>query len=317
MKKGNYVYFNVENGATYTPITSVTISAGQGSIINLMDSLKLTSSIEPASASQKTLTWKSSDPEVASVDYNGKVTSHTQGTTTITAVSSDGVTSNELEITVVDTDLDINKFIDKDSVKLLEEAESGASSVMAVPLGSKIIVKEIKVSEANAQYWAYVVSDSGEGWIPYSLLSGMQFDLSGDGSVLNQAVLPKPGGSYIAAYAMLLNNLGVDVSAMDVYKQCGYSVIINHDTIADRNELTSVVLYEGAVVVKGINESLPEDLRTKIIEAYDKYPMGVIVNFLRMDGVAHAMIVAGYDSSTIYFMDQQQRAREVFHLKKQ
>ncbi len=73
---------------------------------------------------------------------------------------------------------------------------------------------------------------------------------------------------------MLLNNLGIDVSAMDVYKQCGYSVIINHDIIADRNELTSVVLYEGAVVVKGINESLPEDLRTKIIEAYDKISNG-------------------------------------------
>ncbi len=63
---------------------------------------------------------------------------------------------------MVDTDLDVSKYIDKDSVKLLEEAEAGASSVAAISLGSKITVKEITISDDNAQFWAYVVSESGE-----------------------------------------------------------------------------------------------------------------------------------------------------------
>lgn len=50
----------------------------------------LSPTITPSNATNKTLSWTSSKPAIASVDSNGKVTALTVGTTTITAKTTDG-----------------------------------------------------------------------------------------------------------------------------------------------------------------------------------------------------------------------------------
>lgn len=52
---------------------------------------KLTADITPVNADNQSVTWASSDPEVASVDANGKVTPQDQGTATITATAHNGL----------------------------------------------------------------------------------------------------------------------------------------------------------------------------------------------------------------------------------
>ena len=60
----------------------------------------LTATVAPANATDKTVTWKSSDATVATVDANGKVVAKKAGEVTITATA--GGVSGTLKITVSD-----------------------------------------------------------------------------------------------------------------------------------------------------------------------------------------------------------------------
>mgnify|MGYP002613915645 CR=1 FL=1 len=61
---------------------SVTLAEG--------NSLQLTATVAPSNASNKTLAWESANPEIATVDTNGKVNALKQGSTLITVKSTDG-----------------------------------------------------------------------------------------------------------------------------------------------------------------------------------------------------------------------------------
>ena len=64
---------------------------------------QLTASVSPTQALNKTVSWKSSNTAVATVDANGKVTAVAPGTATITATAKDGTgVSASCEVTVID-----------------------------------------------------------------------------------------------------------------------------------------------------------------------------------------------------------------------
>ena len=82
--------------------TSQTLSKGK--------TFTLVATVKPANATNKTLTWTSSNPKVATVDKNGKVTALKNGTTTITCKSANGkkatCTVTVKKISVTDIQLD-------------------------------------------------------------------------------------------------------------------------------------------------------------------------------------------------------------------
>lgn len=59
-------------------------------ILDVGESINLTASIEPSNATNKSVTWISSNPNVAAVDSNGKVTALSSGFVTITVTTVDG-----------------------------------------------------------------------------------------------------------------------------------------------------------------------------------------------------------------------------------
>ena len=67
--------------------------------INVGETKKIEAKILPDNASEKTLTWSSDDPSVATVDSNGNVTGKSKGTVKITARTTDG-TDLKAECTV-------------------------------------------------------------------------------------------------------------------------------------------------------------------------------------------------------------------------
>ena len=88
---------------TLTPISveSVTIAGCNAATSLAVDSIRLlTAVITPANATNTTVTWSSSDPDIATVDENGVVTAHAIGTATITVTTADGGETEECEIKV-------------------------------------------------------------------------------------------------------------------------------------------------------------------------------------------------------------------------
>ncbi|MDE6484562.1 MAG: leucine-rich repeat protein [Duncaniella sp.] len=63
------------------------------------DTLQLVVSFDPENATDKTITWSSSNTEVATVDENGLVTAHTDGSTVIMAITVNGINA-ECAVTV-------------------------------------------------------------------------------------------------------------------------------------------------------------------------------------------------------------------------
>lgn len=84
-KKSDSVMITVK---THVKSVSISPSAGDEKL-RRGQSVKLTTKITPSTASNKEVTYKSSDTEIAKVDENGKVTANGVGMVTITATTKD------------------------------------------------------------------------------------------------------------------------------------------------------------------------------------------------------------------------------------
>ena len=71
------------------PVTGVTLDSTELSLYT-GESKTLTATVAPDNATNKAVTWESSNTEVATVDNNGKVTAVSAGTATITVTTTDG-----------------------------------------------------------------------------------------------------------------------------------------------------------------------------------------------------------------------------------
>ncbi len=71
-------------------VTSIKLNKSKKSL-NIGDTFTLTATVKPNNATDKSVTWSSSNTSVATVDENGVVTAVAEGTATITATASNGV----------------------------------------------------------------------------------------------------------------------------------------------------------------------------------------------------------------------------------
>ncbi len=84
-----------------TPIEINSITLDQTTLtLSVGDTAYLAATVSPATATDKTLTWTTSAPSVATVTPAGKVTAVAPGTATITAASADGNHSASCTVTV-------------------------------------------------------------------------------------------------------------------------------------------------------------------------------------------------------------------------
>lgn len=95
--------------ATYTltvtdsssgPIKVKSIKLSTAATLEVGKTQKLTASINPVNASNQKVSWKSSDPSVATVSSNGTITAKKKGTTTVTVTTADGFKRATCKVTV-------------------------------------------------------------------------------------------------------------------------------------------------------------------------------------------------------------------------
>ena len=92
----------------YIPVTSITLDKSSY-MLNRGESFTLTATVNPSDATDKTVTWESSDAGIASVDSNGKVTGAATGEVTITAKAGDCKATCRVKVIVPVTSITLNK----------------------------------------------------------------------------------------------------------------------------------------------------------------------------------------------------------------
>lgn len=94
-----------ENAKAETKVTvgkaieSITLDSNEG-VLTVGNTHTIKATVVPEDATNKAITWKSSDESIATVDAEGNVTAKGTGNVTITAVNSDGDVSSTYELTV-------------------------------------------------------------------------------------------------------------------------------------------------------------------------------------------------------------------------
>ena len=88
-------------------VESVTLDI-TSTILNIGETLTLTATVKPDDATDKTVTWSSSNSSVATVDANGKVTAVAQGTAIVTAKAGDKTAT--CTVIVMKTDIPVESI---------------------------------------------------------------------------------------------------------------------------------------------------------------------------------------------------------------
>ncbi len=86
----------------YVNVTGVTLAQTEG-VLTVGETLTLTATIAPTNATDKSVTWTTSTPSVATVDGNGVVTAQGLGTATITATATNGTADTSDDVTATCT----------------------------------------------------------------------------------------------------------------------------------------------------------------------------------------------------------------------
>lgn len=93
------LFSNDETEDPPVEVKKVNIYSPEGKSLYVGEDITLSATVSPKNAENQTITWKSSDPDIASVDPWGKVTAKSAGKVRITATASTGV-RDSYELTV-------------------------------------------------------------------------------------------------------------------------------------------------------------------------------------------------------------------------
>lgn len=105
------------------PVTEVSLDRSKLSLA-INDTAVLTASVQPDNATDKTVTWTSSDNNVATVDNSGRITGVAKGTATITATANDGSGSSAVCVVTVIAPIPVDTVTFDSSSKSLYTGDS-------------------------------------------------------------------------------------------------------------------------------------------------------------------------------------------------
>lgn len=248
----NYAQANKVYGIlAVTPQDTVTVNvqsvALNQSIVNLIkgETITLTAAVSPSNATNKNVTWTSSDSNVASVDGTGKVTALSAGTATITVTTASGNKTATCTVNIS------NQQIKVSSIKL---------NTTKVTLAKKATINLVaSVLPQNATNAAIIWSSSNEGVVTVSagkvnavsegnaVITATAQDGSG---VTATCIITVPkSASYKITYKM---NKGTNAATNPTYYATGNQVKLENPT---RKNYTFAGWYIGDKKVTSISKT--------------------------------------------------------------
>ena len=139
--------WRVDNTDIVDLVTSISLSPSSIKFTSIGDTKLITATVLPASAANKTLTWKSSNTSVAKVSASGVVTSVGDGSCTITATSTDGSNITSSINVVVDSNIYVTGVSVSPSTVSLFNGESYSLTANITP--SNATNKSVTWSSSN------------------------------------------------------------------------------------------------------------------------------------------------------------------------
>lgn len=126
----------------------------------------------PSNATNRNLTWKSSDPNIATINSSGHVVPKSQGIVTFSATSSNGVTKSvsvEIKLIIIQK-VDVTNLVFNDSIITLTEGDTKKLDITVLPVNAT--TKTLKYESSDKE----VVSVDNKGNITclkngYSILT--------------------------------------------------------------------------------------------------------------------------------------------------
>ena len=112
----------IEGGDTPSVINVSSVQLNESAMsLSVGETGNLTATVNPSDATDKTVTWTSSNTAVATVDANGKVTAVAPGTAVIVVTTTDGGKTASCTVTVTSTTIAVESVsLDKTSISLAE-----------------------------------------------------------------------------------------------------------------------------------------------------------------------------------------------------
>ncbi len=139
------------------PVDSVSISKTTITLVE-GDSETLSATVSPSTATNKSVSWSSSRPDVATVDEDGKVTAVKAGAASITVITTDGSKTAKCDVTVEPRPIPVAGIsLDKSGLELVEGEET---SLIATIAPSDASNKTFTWSSSNTQI--ATVDDGGK-----------------------------------------------------------------------------------------------------------------------------------------------------------
>lgn len=172
----------------FVPVSGVSLSSSQ-LYVGTGQSAQLSATVSPSTASDKSVTWSSSNPEVATVNADGLVSGLSEGKVTITVKTNDGgyVATCEVIVRVVPagaTDLGLSVFWSTCNLGASKPEDYGGYYQWA---GTKDVTdRSISLYWDNCPY--HIGSSDSTGWTKYVPSSYSSY-WSGTGSPDNKTVL--------------------------------------------------------------------------------------------------------------------------------
>lgn len=173
-KKANkeaIVYVTVVKGDSSTPdviddgkeIKAVSINMNQTELnMKVSQDYKLTAEVLPSNTTNKAVTYKSTNTEVATVDATGKVVAVAKGTATITATTANGIVA-EVKVTV-----------DEEKAKEIESITLSIKNVSLSPGNTIQLVETYSPSDAVVEKITWTSSDNNVATVEDGLVTAMR-----------------------------------------------------------------------------------------------------------------------------------------------